>query len=133
MLLTEPIKIVKQPIKSQKEKEGSRVEFKFEVQGTSSLSYQWFKDGVELSEQTNASLILECIKLRDFGCYTCRVSYQDGYGDIVKSSSAVLDVTPRYQNGMSKLCVYCLIPSINYKVPYCKILVISLPTPTMYM
>ena len=102
LLFADPIKIVKQPIKSQKQKEGSRVEFKLKAQGSSSLWYQWFKDGVELSEENNASLILECIKLRDFGCYTCRVSYQDGYGDIKESSSAVLDVIPQRQNGMSK-------------------------------
>ncbi|KAL9971592.1 hypothetical protein ACROYT_G017772 [Oculina patagonica] len=95
----EPIKIDRQP-KSRKQKEGSKVEFKFRAQGTSTLLYQWYKDGVELLGQNNASLILECIELRDFGHYTCRVSYQDGYGIIIESSSAVLDVIPQCRNGM---------------------------------
>ena len=106
LFFVEPIKIDKQP-KSQKQKEGSRVEFKFKVQGHDRLlyMYQWFKDGVDVLKQNNATLVLECIELRDFGCYTCQVSYQDGYGEIV-SSGAVLDVIPQCRNGMSKYCLH---------------------------
>lgn len=103
--LQNPIKIDEQP-KSQKQKEGSRVEFEVKVQGTNanSLSYQWFRDGVELLGQNNASLILQCIELRDFGYYACRVSCQAGYdvAMVMSSRPAVLDVIPQCLNGTSK-------------------------------
>lgn len=113
MLFTEPVKIEKHP-KSQKKKEGSRVEFKLKVQGNNRVLYQWLKDGVELLGKDDACLILECIELRDFGCYACHVSYEDGEGEPVVSSSAVLDVIPQSRNGMSKYCLHLLILSINY-------------------
>lgn len=100
------IKIEEQP-KSQKQKEGSNVEFKVKVQhvqGTNRLSYQWFKDGVELQEQNNSNLILKDIGLRNFGCYACRVTYKDDYGEtmVMTSRVAELDVIPQCLNGTSK-------------------------------
>lgn len=95
----EPIKIDKHP-KSQTAKEGSKVELKCKVQGKSNkLIYQWFKDGEALLTKTASSLVLDPVELRDFGQYMCYVSYQDSYGDGVKSSSAKLDVIPQCQNG----------------------------------
>lgn len=96
--------IIDEHPKSQKRNEGSRAEFEFKVQGTNPLSYQWFRDGVELLGQNNASLILECVELQDFGCYACRVSYQVGNDETMEMSSrpAVLDVIPQCLNGLSK-------------------------------
>ena len=78
------------------------MEFKIKVQGTSRLVYQWFKDGDELLNETDANLIFERIQLRDFGHYKCQVSYEDGNGIIIESSPAFLDVIPQSLNGMSK-------------------------------
>lgn len=96
----EPIKIDKHP-KSQKAKEGSKVEFKCKGQGNSTeLSYQWFKDGVLLPNEDAPILVLDPVRLRDFGYYVCHVSYQDFYGKDSISSRAKLVVTPGSQSGM---------------------------------
>ena len=84
------------------------MEFQFKVQGKEELLYQWLKDGVELPEQNDTSLILERIKLRDFGWYKCRVRYQDSFGIAIESSRAWLDVIPQIQNGTSKYCLHRL-------------------------
>lgn len=105
------IDIVSQP-KCQKVEEGSRVEFQFKVQGEDTLSYQWLKDDVDLPGQTNESLVLDCIELRDFGSYTCQVSYQNGNEEPIESSPAVLDVFPaKSRNGMSEYCMQGLLLS----------------------
>lgn len=89
----EPIKIEVEPI-HQRQKEGSRVEFKCNVHGIRKVFYQWVKDGTEMQGQNNSSLVLGCVELRDFGSYVCHVS--DANADcIIKSSAALLDVAPR--------------------------------------
>ncbi|XP_022781247.1 uncharacterized protein LOC111322424 [Stylophora pistillata] len=102
MTKDEPIDIDSQP-KSQKKEEGSRVEFQFKVRGKHNLMYKWFKDGSELPRQNNDTLVLDCIKLRDFGKYTCEVSYQDRCCVPVKSSPAELDVIPTESQSRTKL------------------------------
>lgn len=77
----------------QREKEGSRVEFKCNVQGNKKVFYQWFKDGTEMQGQNSSSLVLGSVEMRDFGCYVCDV--RDANTDCPKSSAAVLDVAPR--------------------------------------
>ena len=81
--------------KHQSQKEGSRVEFKCNVQGNKEVFYQWVKeDGTEMRGQNSSSLVLGCVEMRDFGCYECRVS--DGNPDCIRPAArAVLDVTPR--------------------------------------
>ena len=77
----------------QRQKEGSRVEFKCNVQGNRKVLYQWVKDGTEMQGQNSSSLVLGCVEMRDFGCYACHVS--DPNADYIKSSAAaVLDVAP---------------------------------------
>lgn len=88
----EPIKIEVEPI-HQRQKEGSRVEFKCNVHGIRKVFYQWVKDGTEMQGQNNSSLVLGCVELRDFGSYVCHVS--DANADCIKSSAALLDVAPR--------------------------------------
>jgi len=92
------IRVKEQP-KPRRQKEGSRVEFKFKVHETEDMLYQWFKDGVELPGQSNPHLILECIELRDFGSYSCRVRTQDDYCEPVESTRVMLDVIPQSLNG----------------------------------
>jgi len=95
----EPIKIVKHP-KSQTAKEGSKVELECKVEGNSTnLLYQWYKDDCAVIGQNNANLVLEAVELKDFGRYTCRVSYRDSYGEGENSSPSILDVIPQNLNG----------------------------------
>jgi len=69
------------------------------VHGKKKVIYQWLKDGTEIQGQNGSSLVLDPVKLRDFGCYACRVKGADGSA-CVESSPATLDVTPR--DGASK-------------------------------
>ena len=89
----EPLRIAEHPSK-QEHKEGSRVEFKCKVHGKKKVIYQWLKDGTEIQGQNGSSLVLDPVKLRDFGCYACRVRGTGG-SDCMESSPATLDVTPR--------------------------------------
>ena len=91
---------MQQPI-SQNQREGSKVEFTFEVQSDFEVWYQWFKDGMKVYQQENvASLILDSVKMHDFGCYRCRITHSGGYGEAVTSLPAFLEVSP--SEGKSK-------------------------------
>lgn len=93
----------------QRQKEGSSVEFKCNVQGNKKVFYEWVKDGTEMQGQNSSSLVLGCVEMRDFGRYTCRVC--DPNADCIKSSTAVLDVAPR--DGMGKCYLHCIILKKN--------------------
>ncbi|XP_078371056.1 uncharacterized protein LOC144654706 isoform X2 [Oculina patagonica] len=90
------IKIVQQP-KSQKRTEGSRVEFtcKCNVQEKYEVCYQWFKDGTELQERNTCSLVLDPVRMRDSGCYSCLVTRVEDENENITSDRAVLEVVPR--------------------------------------
>src|SRR5690606_24869391 len=49
-----------------------------ESNGTQPLSYQWLRDGVEVSHATNRVLALEQAVLEDSGSYSVRVSNRAG-------------------------------------------------------
>ena len=68
------------------------MEFKCNVQGNKKVFYQWLKDGAKMQGQNSSSLVLGCVTMRDFGCYVCDVN--DANADCIRSSAAVLDVTP---------------------------------------
>ena len=99
----EPIKISNHP-KSQTPKEGSNVQLACKLKKKSkNFMYQWFKDDVALIGQDKSVLELNPVQLLDFGCYMCRVSYKDLYGEAEKSKPARLDVIPHPGlNGMSE-------------------------------
>ena len=59
--------------------------------GTAPISYQWWKDGVEISNQTDTSLTLENVEVGDSGAYSVVVSNSAGS---VTSEAAQLVVTP---------------------------------------
>ena len=86
--------------KHQKQKQGSRVEFKCIYRGNKKVSYRWFKDNTEMSSQNNSTLVLDCVELLDFGWYECQVTL-DG-GSIIVPSAGELDVVPL--DGMGKCC-----------------------------
>ena len=92
--LAESIKIEVEPT-HQRQKEGSRVEFKCNVHGNTKVFYQWVKDGSEMQGQNNSSLVLGCVELRDFGCYVCHVSLANPDAYCIIPPAAVLDVVPR--------------------------------------
>ena len=99
------IKIIQHP-KRQKQKEGFRVEFscKCEVPGGTQVSYQWLKDDQELEGKTSDTLLLESVRIQDFGLYRCQVSRSGDTGmEPVKSEPAELIVTP----GLGKSENYC--------------------------
>ena len=91
---------MQQPI-SQNQREGSKVEFTCgcQVQGNYEVWYQWLKDDTELQQQNSPSLILDSVKMHDFGCYRCRITHRGGLG-AVTSKPAFLEVSPR--EGQSK-------------------------------
>ena len=73
------------------------MEFEFKCKANSRLTYQWFKDGTQLHspEKNNEAILqLKSVKMRDFGCYKCRVSCQDNPSLFVESDAVDLDVTP---------------------------------------
>ena len=116
---TESITIEEHPT-SQKQKEGSKVEFKCKAQGRREVSYQWLKDRTEIQGQNSPILSLDHVKLCDFGSYTCEVRSTDG--QCVESSPAMLDVSPG--DGMSKFII-SVVTSVQH--PKCMCHCIMLP------
>ena len=87
--------------KHQERKEGSKAEFKCIDRGSKKMSaYSWFKDGTEMYGQNSSTLVLDCVELRDFGSYKCRVSFDNGK---YVECSGELDVIPR--DGMGECCL----------------------------
>ena len=85
----------------QEQKEGSRVEFECNISGETEVRYQWFKDDSKIQGQRNSSLVLDPVKVEDFGNYKCEVKYDDGDSEkCVTSLPAELDVIP--SDGMSE-------------------------------
>ncbi len=83
--------ITTQP-KSQTVNEGSSVTFDVTATGTDPLSYQWKKDGSNISGATSASYTISSAKTSDAGSYTVTVSNSAGS---VTSSTATLTVTAK--------------------------------------
>ena len=81
--------ITTQP-KSQTVNEGSSVTFSVVATGTAPLSYQWKKDGSNISGATGVSYTINSAKSGDAGSYTVTVSNSAGN---VTSSAATLTVT----------------------------------------
>ena len=69
------------------------------------MSYQWYKDEQELQGEDNATLILNPLKVQDFGFYKCEVRRDKRYdSSCAESQVEELNVTPA--EGKSKL-IYC--------------------------
>ena len=85
----------------QEQKEGSRVKFECNISGETEVRYQWFKDDSKIQGQRNSSLVLDPVKVEDFGNYKCEVKYDDGNSEkCVTSLPAELDIVP--SDGMGK-------------------------------
>ena len=86
---------------------GSRVEFRCVVNGCQQVLYRWFQDEQELPGENSSTLILDPLKIQDFGSYRCKVR-SDKRDDVrwVESWNVVeLDVTPA--EGESELIYDC--------------------------
>ena len=85
---------------------GSRVEFHCTVRGCQQVLYRWFKDGQELQGKDSSTLILDPLKVQDYGFYNCKVRI-DKHDDssCVASEVVELDVTPA--EGKSELIYDC--------------------------
>ena len=95
--------------KSQNQKEGLKVEItcNCEMQEKFEVWYQWFKDGAELQGENASTLVLDYVKMRDFGCYRCRVTHTGDESGGVTSDAAVLEVSPC--GGMSEYFFCCAV------------------------
>ena len=92
------------------------MEFKCKVREcVQQVFYQWYKDGQELHGEENSSLILNPLKVKDFGFYKCEVR-SDKRDDSICGASQVeeLDVTPA--EGTSELIYDC--PELHWTVSY---------------
>ena len=65
------------------------------------MFYRWYKDEQELQEEDNSTLILDPVKVQDFGFYKCEVRSHKHY----ESNVVDLDVTPA--EGKSELIYDC--------------------------
>ncbi|XP_074620698.1 uncharacterized protein LOC141879336 isoform X2 [Acropora palmata] len=86
---------------------GSRVKFQCTVRGCQQdlMFYWWFKDEQELQGEANSTLILDPLKVQDFGSYRCEVSRSNKRDDssCVESDVVELDVTPAEGKSYRKL------------------------------
>jgi hypothetical protein len=57
---------------------GATISFFVEAEGLDPLAYQWQKNGVPLTDQTNASLNLSNVQSTDFASYTVGITNNDG-------------------------------------------------------
>ena len=73
-----PPEITEQPKKSQTVNEGSSATFSVTATGTTPLSYQWKKDGQDISGATDATYTVSSVKSSDAGSYTVTVSNSAG-------------------------------------------------------
>nr|XP_058948637.1 uncharacterized protein LOC131776470 isoform X2 [Pocillopora verrucosa] len=111
---TKPFKVMVQP-RYQEQKEGSRVEFECNISGEREARYQWFKDDSKIQGQRNSSLVLDPVKVEDFGNYKCEVKYDDGDSEkCVTSLPSELDVIPC--DGMELKCLRDVDLNIQEKV-----------------
>lgn len=113
-IVAKPFKVVVQP-RHQEQKEGSRVKFECNISGETEVRYQWFKDDSTIQGQRNSSLVLDPVKVEDFGNYKCEVKYDDGDSEkCVTSLPAELDVIPT--DGMKLKCLTNVDSNIQEKV-----------------
>lgn len=74
---------------SQTKRVGESVTFSVTASGTAPISYQWRKDGSDITDATSSSYTISSITTDHAGSYTCRVTDACGY---VTSNAAILTV-----------------------------------------
>ena len=78
--------------RSQVIQEGKKLVLSCHTRGLSDMRYRWVKDDVEIPGANRPDLVLEPVRMRDFGMYFCRVWDKSGS---VTSLAADIDVFPR--------------------------------------
>ena len=82
-------KIVIQPAKRINPREKSTLELSCKAEVEQFTTYQWKKDGIQIPNQRNSTLVLTNVQLRDSGNYTCVVTNQ---ATSVTSTNASVEV-----------------------------------------
>lgn len=85
-----PVAITKQPV-GRDVYAGERVEFSVETTGTSPIHYQWKKDGADIEDATNSTLLFVSAQVSDAAVYSVCASNEV---NLVVSSNATLVVRP---------------------------------------
>lgn len=85
------LEIIQMP-RSQVIQEGKKLVLSCHTRGLSDMRYRWVKDDVEIPEANRPDLVLEPVRMHDFGMYFCRVWDRSGS---VTSLAADIDVFPR--------------------------------------
>ena len=88
---------------SQQANSGSSVTFSATAVGTTPLSFQWWKDGVALAQQTNSGLTLASVQSSDAGSYTVVVANIWG---ATTSAVAILTVSEPPITGQPAIYLY---------------------------
>ncbi len=101
--------IIKQPV-SQTINKGDSTSLSVSADGTSPLQFQWRKDGQNLPQATNSTLVITDAKLSDAGYYQVTVTnpYGSVASDVISLDFRPLEI-PRlattYANGVVKLLI----------------------------
>ena len=77
--------------RSQAVQEGRELVLSCRTRGLPDVSYRWMKDDIEIPGANRSDLVLEPVRMQDFGRYFCRVWDKSGS---VTSESADVDVFP---------------------------------------
>ncbi|XP_074619674.1 uncharacterized protein LOC141878600 [Acropora palmata] len=85
------LEIIQMP-RSQIIQEGKNLVLSCHTRGLSDMRYRWVKDDVEIPGANRPDLVLEPVRMHDFGMYFCRVWDKSGS---VTSLAADIDVFPR--------------------------------------
>jgi hypothetical protein len=113
-VMSSPIRIVGSP-KSLRVGIGSPATFTVEATGSEALQYQWSKNGVAISGQTNPQLQIPKVDFDSAGTYEVRVSYPSNSGSAVTAmanltveplpqvSSIRIQPTPNIASGTARL------------------------------
>lgn len=84
------LEIIQMP-RSQVIQEGKKLVLSCHTRGLSDMRYRWVKDHVEIRGANRPDLVLEPVRMHDFGMYFCRVWDKSGS---VNSLAADIDVFP---------------------------------------
>ena len=95
-ILSTDLEIIQMP-QSQAVQEGKKLVLSCRTRGLPDVRYRWVKDDVEIPGANRSDLVLEPVRIQDFGRYFCRVWDKSGS---VTSDTAEIDVYPAPQ--MSK-------------------------------
>lgn len=84
------LQIIQMP-RSQAIQEGKKLVLSCRTRALLDIRYRWVKDDIEIPGANRSDLVLEPVRMRDFGSYACRVWDKSG---AATSDSADIDVFP---------------------------------------